>query len=164
MDNKLNDLEIVQVNSLITAVKAQIRQVGTQDNAADIVGVAQQTVARWASRTDENVKHWIPLSAIAQLQIDGEYPHIAQALASLTGYGIYKLPDCGTGTKDWRNYAVLLARVSEVMKDVADSLADDNQISRKEIIEKELIADFDALLVAVLTLRADCIEKVENDG
>ncbi|MCJ8325231.1 MAG: hypothetical protein HRU29_11540 [Rhizobiales bacterium] len=158
-----NYIERSQKNSLLTAVDAQIRLVGNQTDAARIIGVTKQTVAKWASRTAENEAHWMHLAAIADLQLVGGYPHIAEALARFSGYCLYKDPDLLGSFKDWKMTSNFLLTSTEVVRDMAECLADDNQISAKEIRDKNMIEDLSKHITVAITILELLNEKVAAD-
>ena len=161
MTNDFRILTPAEIKQVSAVAKKLVLAIGGVEAAAGFSRVSHQSMQRYGDLNLATVH--MPLDVAIELEGVAEKPVIAQFMAARLGYGIFKLPNADLAQKDWRNFANLMARVNEVMKDVADSLADDNQISASEIIAKDLIADFDALLVSILTLRADCIEKVDND-
>lgn len=156
-------LEKRQINSLLTAVNEQIRLVGNMTDAAQVTGLVKQTIARYASRTDENLQYWMGLGAVGDLQIMGGYPHVAQALAGLSGYSLFKNPALLSGELDLMLNAKMVAQMGELMTDFASSLANDGKISAAEITDKNMIEEWTRFLTFVASVLEILKERVASD-
>lgn len=64
--------------------EALVKAVGVEA-ACEVTGKSKATLGRYYSDHDEHADRFIPVDAVAALEIAAGYPHVTQALAELSG-------------------------------------------------------------------------------
>lgn len=125
--------------------------------------VGKQTMRRYCAIDTDGTFNYMPLDVIADLEKAADFPIVAQHLANMRGYSLYRNPDLGQPIKDLQQLSQMMSKLSNVFDGVVKSLEDDGQISAAEINKYELIETLTKLATDVLSMKADYISKVEND-
>jgi|TARA_B110000908_G_scaffold164637_1_gene212939 hypothetical protein len=71
-------------NYLNKHTEALVKAVGVEA-ACEVMGKSKATLGRYYSDHDEHADRFMPVDAVAALEIAAGYPHVTQALAELSG-------------------------------------------------------------------------------
>ena len=71
-------------NYLKKHTEALVKAVGVEA-ACEVTGKSKATLGRYCSDHDEHADRFMPVDAVAALEVAAGYPHLTQALAELSG-------------------------------------------------------------------------------
>ena len=106
--------------------EALVKAVGVEA-ACEVTGKSKATLGRYYSDHDEHADRFMPVDAVAALEIAAGYPHLTQALAELSGARVEfderRPNDMNKGTVN-TNVIALSERFAMLMGEYQQSIAD----------------------------------------
>lgn len=141
--------------------EALCMKIGDYSKAARWTRVSKQTIGRYCSTIGDNVCQYMPLDIVADLEKAVGFPLIAEYLANLQGFSLYKNPDILYATKDLQALGRMMGDMSKVFAGVSESYADDGIMTVQEIIDHKIIEHLNRLSVDVLSAKAAYEARVE---
>ena len=117
------------------AARALVRAFGGQDAAAAQVGRVQSAVSDWCS---VNRPAFMPVDAVAALEAVTQgapgWPHVTRALAQASGHALIRLPEAAPLDADVFGWLAHLSKeAGEVQAEMGKALADDRQVTAREV-------------------------------
>lgn len=142
--------------------------IAIKDATAEAISVDKQMyIARILERSVSVINDWgnadkpgfVPLRMVPHLEHLGQgkpgHPHITRTLARLQGYELFRLPDVPACRGDWlAQIGALSTEAGEITSKICASLADDDDVCRKDIKRHALIDDAETLVNLAVTLLA----------
>lgn len=154
----------VEDRRLKLATKALVRLAGGTDYSGEVVGARQQKVSEW---TLPNVDCFIDIRSAAALEEESRgtegWPQVTRALARRHGFALLPLPAGALGATSWhRSIAEVSRETGDVVCKIVEALADDGEVSGREIRDKGLVEEIDDAIARLADLKGLCLAKIEG--
>ncbi len=148
------------------AIKGAMRRLteacGGQESAASVTRVAPQTLNKYG-HPHEAV--YAPVDVIADLEADAGDPLVSRVLARLTGHVLVRLPEGADGSTRWHGHVADVAQgVGEVVRSMGAALADDGDISPREVRDMRLLEPVRAAIVDLVELEKELVRRKREGG
>lgn len=148
------------------ATKALIRAAGGQEAAEELTGKSQPRLSAYGG---PNTDAFVPVDVVLALEAvtHGQpgHPHVTRWLAREAGFALLRLPrhvDGGAGGIH-RAVSGVSKEAGEAVGLVCEALADDGELSPREIREKKIVANIDEAIDRLCDLRA-LVVRIEAEA
>lgn len=141
------------------ASRALVNAVGTQSEAADILGMKKDGQRRISELVSPNCPDCLTLFQVLELEEEAigapEWPQVTRAMARFHDFELFPVSAELPVGVDWqRALAVAAKEAAEVTQKICAALADDNRVSAREIREGAIIEEIEEAIAMLAQLRA----------
>lgn len=150
--------------ALKQAVRRQLRAMHGQEAAAAVTRVTGPTLSDYANALNPRCTDMhMPIDVLADLTLDGG-PVALVEICRVLGGAFVELPDAQIGGVWAAEVAEAVRRGGEAAGGLCLALADDGEVSAKEIADGDIIALMSGAIDAFVTLRSHCMRVLEVEG
>lgn len=148
--------------TLKAAFRRLVDACGGCESAAAVTRASFQTLSKYG-RPQEPV--YAPVDVIADLEADAGDPLVSRVLAGLTGHVLVRLPEGVDGAGRWHGHIADVAQgMGEVVRRLGDALADDGEISPREVRDMRLLEPIRAAIVDLVELEKALVRLKREGG
>jgi len=157
----------LELRRIKRASKALVGAVGGTIDAADICKLRQQRVSECQL---PNVPTFLPVDAVLSLEDEARgsdgFPQVTAAMARHHGFALMQLPSATLVEGSWhRSLAEVSREAGDVVGKIVNALADDGDVSAKEIISGRIVEEIDDAIARLADLKGLCAARLERgDG
>jgi hypothetical protein len=161
-----HDLQLpLEQRRLKRAAKALVAAVGGTADAGEVAGMRQQKVSEC---TLPNVATFFTLDEALRLEEEAAgsegWPQVTRALARHHGFAL--LPTAaGAAAAAWHQSIAEVSReAGDVVAKIVQALADDGEVSAREIVDGGIVEEIDDAIARLAALRGLCCARLGADS
>lgn len=149
------------------ACRELVKSVGTQSEAADILGMKKDGQRRISELVSANCPDSLTLFQAIELEEEArgaeDWPQITRAMARHHDFELLPLASALPGLVDWhRGMAEVSKEAGEVVQKICNALANDGQVTPREIRDNSIIEEIEEAIAKLVNLRA--IARAVSEG
>lgn len=166
MSARIYDAQLpVEQRRLKRAARALVKAVGSEAEAGEIAGLRQQRVSEC---TSINSPAFLTVDAVVALEEEARgsegWPQVTRAMARQLGFELLPLPPAVPGDSPWHaSLAAVSREVGDAIGCIVQSLADDNDVSAREIRERRIVEEINDAMVGLANLRGLCMARLNAE-
>jgi hypothetical protein len=150
------------------ACRALVNSVGTQTEAADILGMKKDGQRRISELVSANCPDSLTLFQAIELEEEArgapDWPQVTRAMARHHDFELLPLAERAAGVVDWhRGMGEVSKEAAEVVQKALRALADDNRVTAREIRDHGIIEEIEEAIAKLANLRAMARASAEAD-